>query len=137
MKPKHKKDTRIMAQNWLDHAKSDLKLAKLGLEYEVFPSQICFHAQQAAEKALKAILLYNHIEFPLIHDLEQLLNILEKEKIFIPDDILEVGILTPYAVETRYPGNWDEIAENEITNALTLAEKTIHWAEQNLRTQNN
>ncbi len=62
---------------------------------------------------------------------------MEKEQIFIPNDILEVGILTPYSVETRYPGNWEEITENEITDALTLAEKTIHWAEQNLKTQNN
>lgn len=128
MKPKASKNL-FSAKDWLDHAGSDLKMAKIGMEFDVFPSQICFHAQQAAEKALKAVLLHLKIDFPFVHDLEQLLTILENEKIIIPDEISNIGILTPYAVETRYPGDWGEITAADIAAAIDLAEKTVHWAE--------
>lgn len=50
---------------WLSHAKSDLRLASLAAEDElVRREQVCFHAQQAAEKAIKAVLLSREIEFP-------------------------------------------------------------------------
>jgi len=41
---------------------------------------------------------------------------------------LEAGILTPYAVETRYPGYWDAITENEVEEATKLATKVVKWA---------
>ncbi len=62
---------------WLSHAESDLNLAKLGKgKDKVLPEQICFHAQQAAEKALKSLLLFHKLEFPLTHDLVELLPVL-------------------------------------------------------------
>lgn len=46
------------------HALSDLNLARLGQEKEdILHEQICFHAQQAVEKALKAVLLFNKVDF--------------------------------------------------------------------------
>ncbi|MDD5434754.1 MAG: HEPN domain-containing protein [Nitrospira sp.] len=90
---------------------------------------MCFHARQAVEKAFKAVLLFHKIDFPFTHDLEELLDTFETAKIPIPSNLLNVGILTPYAVETRYPGYWGEITETDISEAIKFAEDTIKWTE--------
>ena len=125
-------------EEWLVHAKSDLKLARLGKESkDVLPQQICFHTQQAVEKAFKAVFLLYKIDFPLTHDIEELIDISGQAGISLPSEFLEAGILTPYAVETRYPGYWDEITKDDVNEAITLAEKVIVWAEGNLPCLNN
>lgn len=116
-------------EEWVNHAHSDLTLAQIGRDNSmVLNEQICFHAQQAAEKAIKAVLLFYKVDFPLTHDLEELVDIFDKNGISIPKEILDVGILTPYAVEARYPGYWDEITEHDVDDALQLAEKIVTWA---------
>jgi HEPN domain-containing protein len=130
MNPPRKKKIPSSPQEWLVHAESDLKLAKLGLNKDILPEQICFHAQQTVEKTLKAVLLFYKIDFPFTHDLEELLDTFESAKISVPAHLLDVGILTPYAVETRYPGFWGEISESEVSEAISLAEKAVKWAEE-------
>lgn len=130
MKPQRKKGIPSSPEQWLIHSQSDLKLAKLGLNQDILAEQICFHAQQAVEKALKAALLFYKIDFAFTHDLQELLDTFETAKISVPAHLLDVGILTPYAVETRYPGFWGEISENEVSEAISLAEKAIKWVEE-------
>jgi len=125
-----KKRMPVSPDEWLIHARSDLKLAKLGIAQDVLREQICFHAQQAVEKSLKAVLLHFKVDFPLTHDLEELLDTLKIAGISIPSNLNEIGVLTPYAVETRYPGYWGEISESEVIEALELAESAIKWAEE-------
>ncbi len=43
-----------------------------------------------------------------------------------------IGILTPYAVETRYPGFWGEITEKEVDEAVVLAETVLQWASDHI-----
>ncbi len=50
--------------DWLRHAPSDLELARIARPPEVLLEALCFHAQQAAEKALKAVLIAHRIPFP-------------------------------------------------------------------------
>ena len=101
-------------EDWLAHAKSDLNLARLGKDrQEILPEQVCFHAQQAAEKALKGVLLSRRIEFPLIHDIEELLELAEQGGLHVPPDVADAGSLTPHAVVSRYPGFWEEINSSE------------------------
>jgi HEPN domain-containing protein len=95
---------------------------------DILPEQVCFHAQQAVEKALKAVLLYQKKDFPLTHDLEELADILITAGIALPPEIDEIGNLTPYAVETRYPGFWGEITTDDVDEAMSLAEKILNWA---------
>jgi len=65
MNPPEKKRLPASPEEWLVHAKGDLKLARLGKESkDVLPQQICFHAQQVVEKAFKAVLLLYKIDFP-------------------------------------------------------------------------
>ena len=61
------------AKRWMAYAKSDLDAAYALLEKgDFFPRQICFMAQQAGEKALKAVLVFLDISFPLTHDLDHI-----------------------------------------------------------------
>jgi HEPN domain-containing protein len=114
---------------WLSHAESDLRLARLAAnDPQIIPGQVCFHAQQAAEKSIKAAMLFRGIEFPLTHDIEELLEIAEGRGLIIPEEIQEADHLTPYAVETRYPGYLEEITGEDVNNALQMAEHTVFWA---------
>ena len=118
----------------MSHADSDLRLARMAAGDEsIRREQVCFHAQQAAEKAIKAVLLSRGIEFPLTHDLEELLEIAEDGGLALPDQVREAGLLTPYAVETRYPGHWAEIAGAEQEKALRVAESTVAWANRTIK----
>lgn len=129
MKQQGKKRTPVSPKEWIAHAQSDLNLAQLGKSsHDVLHEQICFHAQQSVEKALKAVLLFRKIDFPLTHDLEELSDILEEAGIPLPSDTLDLGILTPYAIETRYPGHWGELTGQDVDEAISLAEKVLKWA---------
>jgi HEPN domain-containing protein len=115
---------------WLISAQSDLKLARLAHNQEdILPEQICFHAQQAVEKAFKAVLIAAKADFPLTHDLEELLDICVDAGIDVPVELLDVGCLSPYAVETRYPGFWAPIEEADVNEALLFAERALNWAQ--------
>ncbi len=89
---------------------------------------VCFHAQQAAEKAIKGVLLSWKIDFPLTHDLEQLLELAERSGIPLPEAVQAAGGLTPYAVETRYPGFSAEITDADVAEAIRTAAAVIDWA---------
>lgn len=114
---------------WLAHARSDLNFALLGHKNsDIMNEQICFHAQQAVEKALKAVLLFHKIDFPLTHDLDELSDILQESGVSLPEEVTDVGSLTPYAVETRYPGYWSEITDQDVDEALKMAEQVVKWS---------
>lgn len=61
-----------------------------------------FHAQQAVEKALKAVLTHKSIRYRLTHDLVELLDLLRENKISFPLEFEEVRHLTPFAAGLRY-----------------------------------
>jgi len=48
---------------------------------------LCFDAQQAAEKAIKAVMIKRRIEFPYVHDLTRLLGLLEQAGEAIPQEV--------------------------------------------------
>lgn len=94
----------------------------------MLPEHICFHAQQAAEKSLKAALLARRIDFPLTHDLDELVEIAENAGLHVPEPVDDVGMLTPYAVALRYPGPWEDVTDEEVDDALTMARNVVAWA---------
>lgn len=68
-----KKSKVDLVKKWLEKARRDLMTAKSGLDSsEPFTDIICFHAQQAGEKYIKAYLVWQEIEFPKTHSLEDL-----------------------------------------------------------------
>jgi len=93
---------------------------------------LCFHAQQAAEKAIKAVLIRHRIRFPYVHDLAALLTLLEQTTGNLPDSVREAERLTQFAVEARYPGAAPPVGENEYHEAVRLASEVLRWAEKQL-----
>ncbi len=110
------------AKRWLEYAKSDLDAAYALLEKgDFFPRQICFMAQQAGEKALKAILIYLDIQFPHTHDLDRIRELIPKGW-EVKEKFPELYDLSVWAVEARYPGNTPDVVEYEARETLQLAE---------------
>jgi len=93
-------------QEWIDKAEGDW--ATLMREYRVRKNPnydaVCFHAQQCAEKYLKARLFDSGISFLKTHDLERLLNDLSPIEPSWISMRNEAIVLTSFAVEFRYPG---------------------------------
>jgi len=123
----HKQITGTSA-DWLKRAQSSLALAKVPRPKDALWEDLCFHAQQAAEKALKAVLVEKKISFRFVHDLNELIDTLEEHGQKIPEQVKKSVILTGYAVATRYPGNYEPVSKNEWKDAVVLAEAVVSWA---------
>ncbi|MCK9631775.1 MAG: HEPN domain-containing protein [Methanoregula sp.] len=115
-------------REWLHRARSCLAIARCR-KPEIYHEDLCYQAQQAAEKAIKAVFIARALPFPYIHDLSDLFLRLEKSGLAIPDAIKTASRLTPFAVHTRYPGFEFPVSEEEYTEALVLAESVVYWAE--------
>lgn len=76
--------------DWIRLAKSDLSIAKVDVKEDILIETLCYHLQQCAEKALKAVLLKNQVRFPLTHDLATLVTLIRNNKIFWEDELDEV-----------------------------------------------
>jgi HEPN domain-containing protein len=116
---------------WLDRARSNLLQARLGRrEAGIYLEDLCFQAQQAAEKALKAVLLHHRGTFPYVHDLGVLLGLLEEDGYDLPAGVRKVVRLNQYAVAARYPGVAEPVEPDEYEEALDLADVTVTWASE-------
>ena len=149
------------AKTWHARAKSNLGLAKCGkINNDILYEDLCNQCSQAAEKALKALLVLKFGEQGYIppkgtrgHDFKFLIKELEDRNITIPENIKIAAISQyPYggfkfpfkfpfrlgsttslkdnAVNTRYPGNYQPIDEKGYRNALEKAELIVSWVEQ-------
>jgi HEPN domain-containing protein len=117
-------------QEWLNRARSNLSQAKGGLALDdVYLEDLCFQAQQGAEKALKAVLIVLHVRFPYSHDLATLVSLIEKAGHAVPERIQLAATLSDYAVEARYPGVAEPVVYEEYERAIATAEEVIQWAE--------
>jgi HEPN domain-containing protein len=90
---------------------------------------LCFHAQQAAEKAIKAVLIVRGIEPPRTHSITALLDLLPPAAPR-PKDLMAARALTTYAAVTRYPGQAGPVSEEDHREAVRLAEAVVAWAEE-------
>lgn len=113
-------------EEWLRRARSNLAQAR-ARQPEVYLEDLCFQAQQAAEKALKALLLHRAGAFPYVHDLRALLDRLEEKGEDVPGRIREVARLNQYAVAARYPGVDEPVEPGEYEEAIRLAEDVVEW----------
>jgi len=121
------------AREWLKRAKSNLARAKAGrISKDILYEDLCFDAQQAVEKALKSVCILQGIKFSKVHDISYLMELLENKDIKIPKRLQRAKILTDYAVETRYPGDYTPIDEDMYKDALKLAKEIVFWADRQL-----
>jgi len=121
MKQPDKVKCQILAE-WLHKAEADMDLAEhLIAEETHFYDAVAFHCQQAAEKYLKAFLVWYEIDFPKTHDLEQLLDLIAAVNDSLTTELRDVIVLTPYGIELRYPGDRPEATPSEARQAIELA----------------
>ena len=122
-------------QIWLEFAKTDLGVAK-HLNDSYFPKPleiICYHCQQSAEKAIKALIIALGLQdgIPKKHNLSFLLEQI-KNMIDIPEKYYDYAdALTPYGIAVRYP-NELFIEERRVSEAIIYAEEIITWAEDEI-----
>jgi HEPN domain-containing protein len=117
---------------WLRRARSNLIRARARLP-GVYLEDLCFDAQQAAEKAIKAVLIARAVTFPYVHDLADLLTLAMRDGTDVPGDVMEAARLTRYAVASRYPGVVEPVTAEEHEAAVAVAEAVVRWAEVEAR----
>lgn len=115
-------------KQWLDYADEDIRLAQHGMTLSTgVPYRlIAYHAQQCAEKCLKAYLVYFRTDFPYTHNISHLLELCE-EKASTNNatnwikNIKDAEELTFFAITTRYPGTEEEVTNDEAIRAINIA----------------
>src|SRR3990172_1970292 len=97
---------------WAERAEEDFELARSALQRKKpFTASACFHAQQCAEKYMKALLISRGADFPKTHDLLMLNNLCSSAGLFLEINPKHLNTLTDYAVRTRYPGEEPTLEE--------------------------
>lgn len=113
------------AQRWMSYSREELTLAEvIAPDADSSARLICWHSQQAVEKALKAVLIISGIAFPRTHNLVALRALLPaalSEKM----DISELAELTQWGTESRYPGDWDEPSAEEAAAMIDAAQGVV------------
>ena len=110
-----------VAREWISKAENDLKNAANTLKMgEDCPTDtVCFHAQQCAEKYLKALMVWKGIPFPKTHDLSSLIAFLPKDlQNLLTEE--EQELLTEYATVTRYPGGYEDCTLRSVQKGLLI-----------------
>lgn len=119
---------------WIQFAEEDLRLAEhamllsSGCPYRL----IAYHAQQCAEKYVKAYLVFHETDFPYTHNLRKLIRLCGNEFHSIVD---HADTLTPFAVTTRYPGLDEDVSKSEAESAIDTARMVKHVVRKSLLNQ--
>ncbi len=106
--------------SWIKRAEEDFAITRSALRHKtplIYPA--CFHAQQCAEKYLKAILIAKNIPFPKTHDLLMLSTLCDEVGIFVPVESKDLNTLNDYSVRVRYPGEYPTLEDAQ--DALKIA----------------
>lgn len=112
---------------WVDYAEEDYTVAQSCLRRKKpLTISACFHAQQCAEKYLKAILTSRKALFPKTHDLRLLNNLCTQAGVLVEVDRDLLDLLSSFAARTRYPG--DEPTLEEAHDALEICRVVRRFA---------
>jgi len=112
---------------WISKAESDFRNIDIVLPAKDAPlDTVCFHAQQGAEKYIKALLTFYGIPFGRSHDLPELLLLLPPES-RVPAGVGDLSALADAAVASRYPGDPGEY-DRASTQGLVQQARTVRLA---------
>ncbi len=121
-------------RQWVAYADDDLRIARYALSMPEAPPcrGIAFHAQQCAEKYLKAYLVFHTVDFPFTHDIAQLLEMCAAYGPWA-GKLTDAETLSPYAVTARYPGEDLVVDEAEARRAVEIAGQVKEVITESLR----
>ena len=113
------------AREWLAIAARDLRVSELALgDSPPLIREALYHAQQAAEKALKAFLIWHGRPYPRTHDIHRLLDLCTPIDASLDQALSDAVDLTEFAVRFRYPGE-DQPAPEEARVWLETARRVV------------
>ena len=121
-------------KQWMIYGDEDLRLARhaltllSGCPYRL----IAYHAQQCAEKYLKAYLVFHRIDFPYTHNISRLLELCEENSRWL-GKIYEAEELTPFAITARYPGEDEKVTKKEALRAMDITTKVRQTVRKTLK----
>ena len=118
-------------REWLNRARGNPVRAEYCIP-GAYLEDLCFDAQQAAEKAIKAVFIERGEPFPYVHELKELLQKLERNGLKVPKYVWEADELSDYAELTRYPGNVGPVKAREHRRAVRIATAVLRWAERQI-----
>ncbi|MBA4379865.1 MAG: DNA-binding protein [Anaerolinea sp.] len=121
-----------LTHEWVEKADGDFHVAGRELRTRKMPNYdaVCFHAQQCAEKYLKAILQEHDQRIPKIHHLAELLTLVTKVEPTCQFLLADLDVLEDYAIEFRYPGLIAE--KGEAQSAFKAAQRVRIFVRQRL-----
>ena len=118
----------LIVRKWIDRARMDLRDAETLMQADRSGTVgICFHCQQAAEKALKGFLCCRDVAFQWSHDIEYLLKLSLQQDQSFERFLDSASILSDYAVEFRYPTDEPDPTIQEARQALTIAREVFDF----------
>lgn len=124
MSPRDRGD---LARVLLERAAGDEALVRRVLDDSEIPDAIVgFHAQQAAEKLIKAVLAARGVSFARTHALGYLIGLVESRGIDAPPSLAEADVLSPWAVDFRYETESEPPLDRRA--ALGLVQELRRWA---------
>ena len=120
MRPPEREIRRLVAE-WIRKADLDFSTSvRLSAEPE-FRDIVVFHAQQAVEKYLKALLTRHQTEFPKTHVIRRLLLLLQPVEPTLASALEDANWLSPFGVDIRYPADFPETLPGDEARALEVA----------------
>jgi HEPN domain-containing protein len=122
------RDALDVARVLLKKAEQDEALVlKIGSDIDIADEMVGFHAQQAVEKQIKAVLTAHEIPYKKSHELGYLVGLIDENKIDAPTALQRADTLTDWAVEFRYGGEEPPALDRDV--ALALVVQLRKWAE--------
>ena len=120
MRPPEEEIRRLVA-GWIKKADLDFSTSvRLSAEPE-YRDIVVFHAQQAVEKYLKALLTRHQTEFPKTHVIRRLLLLLQPVEPILADALDDANWLSPFGVDIRYPADFPETLPGDEARAVEVA----------------
>lgn len=127
MPDEHDQVVQQLVAQWVRWAHADMTVVALADDERIAPEIVAFHAQQAAEKMLKALLIRRQVDFPRTHSIGALLALCSEVGFRDALEFTEASSLTRYAVATRYPSEEEPVSRQEAKDAATLAAQVFVW----------
>ena len=117
-------DLQDYIEKWMFRADEDLAVIDRLCEADLsdYSSSICFHAQQAVEKYLKALLVLKGVDFPKTHDVDYLLSECQKVTSGVLKRV-DLKSLTDYGVAARYPDDFCIPDRSETIHYIQVAKE--------------
>lgn len=121
-------------KEWIYEANNDLGLAEFVIENEgKYYDLVCFHCQQAAEKYLKAYIIYLRLHYEKVHDLKYLLNVIGKRR-EVPKKLIKYAdLLNEYTIDSRYPDYWHDPDLGETKECIKAAQEFKNYIKEVLK----